>query len=229
MSWIRFSHGFRLDPIAGGSPEALVVLLHDVGAGAATLAPVAARWAAAVPTTTFIALDGTQQLHPYPLEHGASAAALLDRATQLLAPLLERQLRSRRLEADRLVLVGFGLGGTLALHMALHGAQSCAGVLAFAAKLVRPPPRILRVDHKVRLIAYGGDSDGGHGTLRDVVAALTARGVDTRGVVLAGPILSDAAVRHGGAYLVELVATAQRHRVHKAGRRAEALRARVPQ
>jgi hypothetical protein len=223
MTWTQLSHGLQLDPIAGGSPEALVVLLHDHGASPSVLTPVAARWATSVPTTAFIAFDGTQQLHPYPLEHDASAAALLDRATRLLAPLLEQQLRSRRIEADRLVLVGFGLGGTLALHMVLHGAQSCAGVLAYAAQLVRPLPRILRIDRKFRLIACGGGGDGGHGRLREVVASLTARGIDARGVVLAGSVLSDEAIRHGGAYLVELVATAQQHGVRTARRRTEAL------
>jgi hypothetical protein len=43
MSWMRFSHGLRLDPIAEGSPEALEVLLPDLGAAAASLMPVAAR------------------------------------------------------------------------------------------------------------------------------------------------------------------------------------------
>src|SRR5260370_26555967 len=114
MTWTRFSHGLRLDPIAGGAPEALVVLLQDLGAGAATLTLVAARWAAAVPTTAFIALDRIAQRDPPPTH------TTLDRASRHLAPLLEHQLRARRLDAGRLVLVGFGHGGTLALHMVLH-------------------------------------------------------------------------------------------------------------
>jgi predicted esterase len=228
MTWTQLSHGLQLAPIARGSPEALVVLLHDHGASPSVLTPVAARWATSVPTTAFIALDGTQQLHPYPLEHDASAAALLDRASRQLAPLLDHELRSHGLEADRLVLVGFGLGGTLALHMALHHGRSC-GVLAFAAKLVRPVPRSLRVDHKIRLIACARDGDDGHGGLRSVVARLVARGIDARGVVLAGSVLSDAPIRHGGAYLVELVATAQRHPVRNAQRRAEALLPSLPE
>jgi predicted esterase len=232
MTWVQFAHGFRLDPIAKGSPEALVILLHDVGASAATLMPVATRWAATVPTTAFIALDGIDQRDPPSCElppqptldrDAAGEPIVLDRASRHLEPLLEHELRSRRLDASRLVLVGFRHGGTLALHMVLHRGWTCAGVLAFAAKQLRPLPRILRVDHKVRLIECLGDGDLGHGGLRDVVASLTARGIDTRGVVLAGPVLSDAAIRHGGAYLVELVATAQRHRVRKAWRRAEAL------
>jgi phospholipase/carboxylesterase len=234
MTWTQFSHGLRLDPVAGGSPEALVVLLHDLGAGAATMTVAAARWATAVPTTAFIALDHIAQRDPPtsglpPHRDAGVAPIVLDRASRHLEPLLEHQLRSRRLDASRLVLVGFGYGGTLALHMVLHHGRACAGVLAFAAKLVRPLPRILRVDHKVRLIACAGDSDAGHGSLRDVVASLTARGIDTRGVLLAGSVLSDAAIRHGGAYLVELVATAQRHRARNAWRRAEALLPTAPE
>jgi predicted esterase len=231
MTWVRFAHGLRLDPIAKGSPEALVAVLHDVGVRAAALTPIAARWAAAVPTTAFIALDriaASGRLGAETTHHGEVGAIVLERASRQLAPLLDRQLRSDGLDARRLVLVGFGYGGTLALHMALHHGRSC-GVLAVAARLLRPLPRILGVDQKVRLIACAEDGDGGHGGLRDVVASLTARGIDTRGVVSAGPLLSDAAIRHAGAYLVELVATAQRHRVRRALRRAEALLLTVPE
>jgi predicted esterase len=221
MTWVQVSHGFRLNPLAGRLPEALVVLLSNFGASAATLTPVAARWATTVPTTAFVALDGTEQLDPrsrslpphtiLDVDVDVSVEPTgLDHATRQLEPLLERQLRSCRLDASRLVLVGFGHGGTLALHMVLGQGWSCAGVLVFSAKLMRPLPRIRRVDHKVRLIECVGDRHIGHGSLRADVALLTARGIDTRGVLLSGSPLSDEAVRHGGAYLVELVATAQR-------------------
>lgn len=219
MTWMQFSLGLRRDPIAKGSPEALVVLLHDLGATAATLTPIAARWATTVPTTAFIALDGIEQhapaLYDLPprttLDLDASAVTtVLDRAARHLEALLDRQSRACRLDASRLVLVGFGYGGTLALHLLLRHGWSCAGVLAFAAKLARPLPRILRVGYKLRLIECVGAGHIGHSSLRDVVASLTARGIDTRGVLLTGSALSDEAIRHGGAYLVELVATAQR-------------------
>jgi predicted esterase len=224
MTWTQFSHGLRLDPLANGSPEALVILLHEFGASATTLTPIAARWATTVPTTAFIALDRSEQLEPassgLPL-HTIDASAeptVLDRATRHLEPLLEHQLRSCRLDASRLVLVGFGYGGTVALHLLLRQGWSCAGVLAFAAKLARPLPLILSGNYKVRLVERVGDGHIGHGNLRDVVALLTARGIDTRGVVLAGSTLSDEAIRHGGAYLVELVATAQRGDRFRVGR-----------
>jgi predicted esterase len=219
MTWVQVSHGFRLNPPAVRSPEALVVLLSGFGAFAATLTPVASRWATTVPTTAFVALDGIEQFdqpsrrlpsHTMLDLDDSAEPTMLDRPTRHLESLIERQLRSCRLDASRLVLVGFGHGGTLALHMVLGQGWSCAGVLAFSARLMRPLPRIRRVDHKVRLIECVRDRHIGHGSLRADVALLTARGIDTRGVLLAGSALSDEAIRHGGAYLVELVATAQR-------------------
>ena len=76
--------------------------------------------------------------------------------------------------------------------------------------MARPLPRLLRIDHKVRLIECVGDRPTAHSNLRELVAQLGARGIDTRGVLLAGSMLSEPAIRHGGAYLVELVASAQR-------------------
>jgi pimeloyl-ACP methyl ester carboxylesterase len=189
-------------------------MLHDRGASATPLKPIATRWATAVPTTAFIALDAIGQLQPGSLHltnttlDGETELALIDRATRNLKPALEDQLRAFRLHADRLVFVGFGYGGTLALHMSVHQGWRCAGVLAFSAKLIRPLPRVVSVAHKVRLIGCAGDA--AHSSLREDVALLTAREIDTRGVLLSGSALSPEAIRHGGAYLVELVATAQR-------------------
>jgi phospholipase/carboxylesterase len=200
----------------------MVVLLHDLGASGAALAPIAARWAATVPTSVIIAFDGIEHLDA-PCDDRASPAmpnlgtanpTVLDRAAENLEALLGHQLRSRRLDASRLVLVGFGYGGTLALHLSLRRGWSCAGILAFAGQLVRPLPRILRIDSKVRLIDCVADARTERGSLRDKVASLNARGIDTRGVLLSGSPFSDEAVRHGAAYLVELVATAQRGPFH---------------
>jgi predicted esterase len=221
MSWTPFSNGLRLEPILKGSPAALVVLLSDLDASAASLAPIAARWAMSVPTTAFLALEAIEPFDfpsdglapPAPKRDQGSELedpAMLERAAARLAPLLERQLRGLRLDASRVVLAGFGYGGTLALHLTLRRGWRCAGVLAFGGKLVRPLPRLLSVGHKVRLIGRLEDNDDGADSLREIVALLCAHGIDARGVLLTGSALSAEAARHGGAYLVELVATAQR-------------------
>jgi pimeloyl-ACP methyl ester carboxylesterase len=197
MSWVTSSNGFRLDPIAAGPPEALVVLLQDDDMAADSPFTVVARWAPTVPSTAFVVLDGRH--------------AKLD-------ALIEEQLRSYRLSLGQLVLVGFGQGGALALHFGLDRCAGCAGVLAIAPRPLSPVSRIASAEPKVRLIARAEDDGIDHRILRDVVALLTACSVDARGVLLAGSILSDEVIRHGGAYLVELVATAQRASLRRASR-----------
>lgn len=213
MDWIRFSRGHRLDPIAGGPPEAIVVLLHDFGEATETLLAAAARWATTVPTTAFVAFNDIAQLDPpacgrrwhtmLDLDAGAEPL-VLDRIVRHLEPLLAP------LDASRLVLVGFGHGGTIALHLMLRHGWCCAGILAFSPRLTQPLPRIIRIDAKIRLIESVDSRHVGHTDLRDTLASLAARGVDARGVLLRGSPLSDEAIRHGGAYLMELIATAQR-------------------
>jgi predicted esterase len=207
MTWKQFSSGFRVNPIGNGPPEALVVLLHDLGATSTRLAPIATRWAAALPRSVFVALEGIEQLEPP--SYGSTEPAVLDRTARNLKPLFDLQLRTCRLDASRFVLAGFGYGGTLALHMSLRLGLSCAGVLAFGAKLMHPLPRMLRADNKIRLIQSVEDHHIGHRRLRDGAAALAARGVDTQEVLLVGEFMSDEAVRHGIAYLKELVGNAQ--------------------
>ena len=153
MDWTRFGCGFRLDGKAQGLPEALVIILHDFPA-VTDLAAIAARWAAAVPTTSFILLDGIEQLSllPYGLADadrdfgpGAGSAGL-GRAALLLEKVFDRQLSAHGFDARRVVLVGLGYGGEVALRMALNHSWGCAGVLAFATKLTLPLPRLMRID-----------------------------------------------------------------------------------
>ena len=148
-----FSQGFQLNPVAKGSPKALVLLLSDPGTAIEAVAAVAARWAASVPAAAFIALEGSGQSEPMSDSVGSSVGSTdprigaepdwFDRAGRGLAPLIALELRTRRLDGGQLVLVGFGAGGTLALHLVLRQGWSSAGVLAFAltgALLLMPVP-----------------------------------------------------------------------------------------
>jgi predicted esterase len=219
MTWTKSFPGFRLDPIAGGAPDALVVLLHEPAATAATLTNVASHWAPMVPNTAFIAIDcsgpfslpddGSDSMTTLGLDLGAALIAL-EQAARRLESLVIQQLRAFGIDESRLVLSGFGSGGTLVLWLAMRDAWRGAGVLAIGARLVLPFPRRSWGTGKVRLIDCPGPHAADCSILREVVALFVARGIDARGAVLAAPPLSDDAVRHGAAYLAELVATAQR-------------------
>ena len=194
---MQFTHAFRLDPMMKGPPRAGVIVLHEP----APFKPVAASWAIRVPAAAFIGLRCVKDTTSTVCRE--TEPALLARAARALEPVLEHQSQMLRLNRSQLVVVGFGDAGTLALHLVLHQGWSCAGVLTFGAKVPRSLPRTVSNLHKIRLIGYPGDAR----SLCDDVALLTARGIDTRGV-LALALSTQDALRQAGAYLVELVATA---------------------
>src|SRR3977135_3885868 len=107
MPGTLFSPGFRLNPVAKGSPKALVLLLRDAGTAIETVASVAVRWAASVPAAAFVALDGIRQIAPTsevvrsPIADPRNGAEpdWLDRAGRSLVPLVAQELRARRLDA----------------------------------------------------------------------------------------------------------------------------------
>ncbi len=205
---MQISHQFRLRQPAQRIPQALVVLLHDETCSAAQMSLVAERWATSLPETAFEAFETSGR------GAGASYAGGLDEeiesGVRALEPILQALLRVRRLDPSSLVVVGFGKSGTLALQAALRLSWNCAGVLAIESSLRRPLPDLDRTGLKIRLIQCSQAEQGVSLRLRDEVAALAELGVDARGAAVTGPALSDEAVRHAGAYLVELVANAQR-------------------
>ncbi len=64
MTRKRFSLGFRMNPIAKGSPDGLAVLPDDLGATAEGLIAVAACWRSSTPNAAFVGVDGIEQLEP---------------------------------------------------------------------------------------------------------------------------------------------------------------------
>ncbi len=226
MGWMRFSAGEFFEPVAKGAPEVMVVLLHDRTDSPEGLIPVIFRWTAAVPTAAFMLPSGVERHHtltvdadqePAATPHGTAEWAEIDRAVRRLAPLITQQLSRYGLEPNQLVLVGVGYGGTLALHMGLRCGLNYAGILAFAGRVDRSLSRIASSNGKVRLVMPTEEHRFGHGFMGGFVAHLNDAGIDARGVLLTGPTLSEAAIRHGGAYLAELVATAQRSRPRRFG------------
>ena len=216
MTWTKAFPGFRLDPIAEGAPDALVVLLHEPAATDATLTNVASCWAPMMPTTAFIAVErnGAFALPDDGFDSSAGTdpraqLITLDHAARRLETLIRQHARTFGIEARRLVLAGFGSGGTLALWLSMREAWHGAGVLAIGARLALPFPQPRADAGKIRLIECLPGKSGSSSALPDAVALFRARGIDVRGAVLTASCLSDDAARHGGAYLAELVATAQ--------------------
>ena len=206
MSGTQQSQDLIVGPVAEGGPEVLAVLLHDRAVSRQTARSVASRWAAAVPTTAFL-IPACSDPHG----HGSRPdAEVLDTEARRLMPLIIRSLHAYRLDPSRLVLIGCGFGGTLALHLGLRRGLAETGLLAFAATLTDALWPAGRTTGKVRIIACADAQEAARTRLGAFMDALIGRGVDARGVALDRASERKAMLRLGGAYLSELVATAHR-------------------
>lgn len=114
-------------PLSCGKPAWLVVLLHAHGTHAEHILDLAVEWAPHLLKAEFIAL----QAPPSPLgaDHpphwfeyeagGSPSMASLNAAAAAVLAAAEGWLAERKLEPQRLALLGFGAGATLALHAGL--------------------------------------------------------------------------------------------------------------
>ncbi|MEN5362739.1 alpha/beta hydrolase [Brevundimonas intermedia] len=131
--------------------DALVILLHGVGASGASLAPLGRLWSDSLPGVAFAAPDGA-----YPFDMGGAgrqwfsvagvtpdnraerivgARAALD---EVLGGLIAAHDLADRLE--RVALVGFSQGTIMALDAVVSGRWPVGAVVGFSGRLASPEP-----------------------------------------------------------------------------------------
>ena len=137
--------GPSVGPKAGGAPDALIILLHGVGADGNDLIALAPFYQQAVPGAFIIAPDAPFRFDMAPF--GYQWFSLQDfrpetrlNGVQTAAPILDAfidaQLAEHGLTADRLVLIGFSQGSMVGLHAALRRNPPVAGIIAHSGMLV---------------------------------------------------------------------------------------------
>lgn len=153
--------GPRLPPRSGGTPDALVVLLHGYGADGRDLIDLGAAWGEVLPGAAFVSPHAPEpcgqapvgrqwfpltDLDPRELAIGARAAA------PGLGSFIAAERRRLSLPAARVALVGFSQGCMMALQVALTGQERFAAVLGYSgafvaagAALISDPPPILLI------------------------------------------------------------------------------------
>ena len=138
--------GPRIAP-RGGSPDALVVLLHGYGANGDDLIGLADGWRRQLPNAAFVAPNAPEDIPGMPGSLQWFALTLRDpteywRGVVAARPAIDRfldaELARYRLGANRLVLVGFSQGTMLALHIGLRRPAAPAAVVGFSGLLAGP-------------------------------------------------------------------------------------------
>ena len=134
-------NGSSLQPLSGGPPKQIVLLLHGYGSNGADLISLAPHWQRTLPDALFLAPNAPQRLHSgyqwWPLVAFTSQALASGAASAAPAidAFIDRKLAQYGLQDADLALVGFSQGTMMALHVGLRRKAQVAGILGYSGML----------------------------------------------------------------------------------------------
>lgn len=137
--------GPRFGPANGGEADALVVMLHGLGADGNDLIGIAPVWARELDSVAFASPNA-----PYPCDMApfgrqwfslqsrdpADMLAGIRTAAPMLNAFLDAELARLGLGPDRLALVGFSQGTMMSLYTALRRPMPIAGIVGYSGALI---------------------------------------------------------------------------------------------
>jgi phospholipase/carboxylesterase len=145
MSQIPQIDGPSIQPMDGGAPEQLVILLHGIGADGNDLIGLAPLYQRVLPKALFVSPNAPFRFDMAPFGYQWFGLQDFQPNTRLIgvqgaAPILEAfidsQLSRWRLKESDLVLIGFSQGAMMALHVGLRREKPLAGIIAHSGMLV---------------------------------------------------------------------------------------------
>jgi phospholipase/carboxylesterase len=140
----KIVNGSSLQPLSGGIPKQIVLLLHGYGSNGADLIALAPHWQHELPDALFLAPNAPQRLPylssgyqwwplsaftPQALASGAASAA------PAIEAFIARKLDQYGLTEASLAIVGFSQGTMMALHVGLRRPRQVAAVVGYSGML----------------------------------------------------------------------------------------------
>jgi phospholipase/carboxylesterase len=144
----KIVNGSSLQPLSGGRPKQIVLLLHGYGSSGADLISFAPHWRQALPDALFLAPNAPQKcgyrasgyqwwalsaFTPQALASGAAGAA------PAINAFIDRKLDQYGLSEADLAIVGFSQGTMMALHVGLRRARQVAAIVGYSGMLTGAP------------------------------------------------------------------------------------------
>ena len=181
--------GPRVAPAGGGRADALVILLHGLGADGADLIDLAPYLADTLPGAAFVAPNAPQpcDMAPYGYQwfslqdrHPDRVAAGVRAAAPVLDAFIDAELAAHGLADDRLALLGFSQGCMMALHVGLRRPRACAAILGYSGRLVASDALAGEIVSRPPVLLCHGTADPvvPFDSLAAAQAALAGAGVD---------------------------------------------------
>jgi phospholipase/carboxylesterase len=139
----KIVNGSSLQPLSGGGPKQIVLLLHGYGSNGADLISLAPHWRQALPDALFLAPNAPQRCGMGSGYQWWALTAFTQQAlaagTAAAAPAIDafvdRKLDQYGLTETDLVLVGFSQGTMMALHVGLRRKRQVAAIVGYSGML----------------------------------------------------------------------------------------------
>jgi phospholipase/carboxylesterase len=140
---LKIVNGASLQPLSGGAPKQIVVLLHGYGSSGSDMIALAPTWQRALPDALFLAPHAPQrtgfgagyqwwalsEISPQALAAGAALAA------PAIDAFIDRKLTQYSLTEADLAIVGFSQGTMMALHVGLRRQKQVAAIVGYSGML----------------------------------------------------------------------------------------------
>lgn len=143
----KIVNGSSLQPLSGGKPKQIILLLHGYGSSGSDLISLAPHWRHSLPDALFLSPNAPQRCGAgagyqwWPLASFSYAA--LAHGTKTAAPaidaFIDRKLGQYGLTESDLALVGFSQGTMMALHVGLRRVKPVAGIIGYSGMLTDNP------------------------------------------------------------------------------------------
>jgi len=186
----KIVNGSSLQPLSGGKPGKIVLLLHGYGSNGADLISLAPHWRQLLPDALFLAPNAPQRcamgagfqwwplatFSPQALATGAASAA------PAVDMFIDRKLDQYGLTEADLAIVGFSQGTMMALHVGLRRQRPIAAIVGYSGALtgaaglaheVRSKPPVLLVHGSADPVVPVGALHAAEAALRQVGVAVT--------------------------------------------------------
>ena len=163
----KIVNGSSLQPLSGGSPKQIVLLLHGYGSNGADLISVAPHWQQLLPDALFLAPNAPQRcsmgagyqwwpLSTFSVKALATGAAS---AAPAIDAFIDRKLSQYRLTEAQLAVIGFSQGTMMALHVGLRRAHRLAGIVGYSGMLTGAPELSHQALTKPPVLLVHGSAD----------------------------------------------------------------------
>ncbi len=140
----KIVNGSSLQPLSGGRPKQVILLLHGFGSNGADLISLAPHWRSLLPDALFLAPNAPQRIGSiasgyqwWPLSAFTPQALAAGAATAAPAidSFIDRKLAQYGLAESDLAIVGFSQGTMMALHVGLRRSHQVAAIVGYSGML----------------------------------------------------------------------------------------------